>query len=67
MRRILRKNKDIKVEIGPAICDPQRIALYNRHKFERNLASSERRMTAASYEGWLINTCVETKEFRYFE
>ncbi|MGC6507819.1 MAG: arginyltransferase [Myxococcota bacterium] len=66
MRRILRKNKDIKVEIGPAICDEQRIRLYNRHKFERNLASSERRMTVASYEGWLINTCVETKEFRYF-
>ena len=66
MRRIMRRNSDIKVEVGPAICDAHRLELYNRHKFERNLASSERKMTAASYEGWLINTCVETKEFRYF-
>jgi leucyl-tRNA---protein transferase len=66
MRRILRKNKDIDVELGPVRCDAKRVTLYNRHKFERDLASSSRKMTQSSYESWLTNSCVETKEFRYF-
>jgi leucyl-tRNA---protein transferase len=65
MRRILRKNSDLYVELGIPKCDEQRLNLYNRHKFERNLSANEREMTAVSYEGWLINSCQETKEFRY--
>lgn len=66
MRRILKKNKDIDVELGPVLCDAQRVNMYNRHKFERGLASSQRKMTQSSYEGWLMKSCSETREFRYF-
>jgi leucyl-tRNA---protein transferase len=64
-RRILRRNEDLRVEVGPAIYSAERLALFNRHKRERGLARREQDTTQAGYEGWFVRSCVETVEMRY--
>lgn len=65
MRRIKKKNADVRVEIGPARFSEEKLALYNRHKQERGLARDERQMNQSGYEGWFLNSCATTLEFRY--
>ena len=64
-RRILRKNEDVRVLMAPASFAPEKLALFNRHKLERGLSSNERAYTRSGYERWLIESCVDTREFRY--
>lgn len=64
-RRILRRNEDLRVEVGPAVYSADRLALFNRHKRERGLARREQDTTQAGYEGWFIRSCTETVEMRY--
>jgi arginyl-tRNA--protein-N-Asp/Glu arginylyltransferase len=65
-RRVLRKNEDLRVEIGPATFSEERLHLYNRHKQERGLGRDERLMTRRGYEGWFIQSCTPTVEMRYY-
>ncbi|MEL6346111.1 MAG: arginyltransferase [Myxococcota bacterium] len=65
MRRAVKKNRDLRVEIGPARFSEEKLALYNRHKQERGLARFERQMNQRGYEGWFLNSCATTLEFRY--
>jgi len=65
MRRTVRKNGDLSIEIGPARFSDEKLALYNRHKQERGLARHERQMNQRGYEGWFLNSCANTLEFRY--
>lgn len=65
MRRALRRNQDLTIEIGPARFSAEKLELYNRHKQERGLARNERRMNQRGYEGWFLNSCANTLEFRY--
>ena len=65
MRRAIKKNLDLRVEIGPARFSEEKLALYNRHKQERGLARFERQMNQRGYEGWFLNSCATTLEFRY--
>lgn len=55
-----------RVEVGPVRFDAERLALFNRHKFERGLAEDDDAMDAEGYIGWLVNSCVHTVEMRYF-
>ena len=64
-RRTVRKNQDLSVEIGPARFSREKLKLYNRHKQERGLARDERHMNQRGYEGWFLNSCSTTLEFRY--
>lgn len=64
-RRVQRRNEDLRVEVGPATFSEEKLALYNRHKFERGLARQESPMTRRGYEGWFLRTCVRTIEMRY--
>ena len=64
-RRILRKNEDVRVLLAPATFSPGKLTLFNRHKLERGLSKKERAYTRSGYERWLIESCVDTREFRY--
>ena len=64
-RRVIRRNRDVRVAIGPATFSEEKLALYNRHKQERGLAMDDRPMTERGYRGWFVESCVETVEMRY--
>lgn len=64
-RRALRKNSDLCLAISRPQVTDQHVALFNRHKMERGLSRTEEPMTAANYRAWLVDTCVDTWEFRY--
>lgn len=64
-RRVWRKNRDVRVEVGRAIFSEERLALYNRHKMERGLSRNERPMTQRGYENWFLHSCCQTVEMRY--
>lgn len=56
-----------RVEYGPVTCSDEKLILFNRHKFERNLAGDDADpMTAISYMGWLGESCCHTMEMRYY-
>ncbi|MFT4976498.1 MAG: arginyl-tRNA--protein-N-Asp/Glu arginylyltransferase, partial [Myxococcota bacterium] len=65
MRRATKKNDDLRIEVAPARFSDEKLALYNRHKQERGLARNERQMNQRGYEGWFLNSCANTTEFRY--
>jgi arginine-tRNA-protein transferase len=65
-RRAVRKNPDLRVEIGEPELSDERVALFNRHKSERGLSRSEEPLPAAHYRAWLVDTCVDSREFRYY-
>ena len=62
-RRVINRNRDLEVSIGPAIVDEGRLALFNRHKLERGLAKEP--TTAEHYRNWLVLSCARTIEVRY--
>jgi arginyl-tRNA--protein-N-Asp/Glu arginylyltransferase len=64
-RRTVKRNGDLRIEIGPARFGNDKLDLYNRHKQERGLARHERQMNQRGYEGWFLNSCATTLEFRY--
>ncbi len=67
-RRVLSRWADEgRVEMGPASCSDEKLELYNRHKFERGLAQDDaEEMTEDAYNGWLVESCFETQEMRYY-
>jgi leucyl-tRNA---protein transferase len=67
LRRILKKNVEITVQMGQAIFSTQRLDMYNRHKQERGLSQDEAKiMQRAGYENWFLRSCTDTREFRYY-
>jgi len=43
----------------------EKVALYNRHKIERRLLTSDGLIDHAGYEQFLVNTCADTLEFTF--
>ena len=67
-RRVWRKGQThITTTTGPPLVTPDRVALFNRHRFERGLAKHERAIDSFSYEHFLVDSCCETRELRYFD
>jgi arginine-tRNA-protein transferase len=65
-RRVWKLNeRDVRVEVGPPLSSPERVALYNRHRDERGLARSEAPISVAEYHLQYVESCVETREIRY--
>ncbi len=57
----------LRIEYGPPTFTPEKLALFNRHKRERDLvASDDGEMTALGYTSWLVHSCFPTMEMRYF-
>lgn len=65
-RRVLSKNADLRVELGPAALSRRRVALWNRHRRARGLLTSYSRKDPLGYQEWLVESCAPTAEVRYF-
>lgn len=66
-RRILRKgDAAFAMETGDPVADDERLALYDKHKRERDLVSgSGEPLDLKGYEGFLVDRCVHSFELRY--
>lgn len=66
-RRVWRKGCErVRRESGPAIIDSQRVALFNKHRQLRQLATDRSDIDAFGYEHFLVQSCCETIELRYY-
>lgn len=66
-RRVLARNADLRVEMGPAALSRRRVALWNRHRRARGLLTNYSRKDPLGYQEWLVESCAPTVEVRYFE
>jgi leucyl-tRNA---protein transferase len=65
-RRVLRRGNDaLQIEIGRPTVTREKVALYNRHKVERELLVGDRLLDARAYEQFLVETCADTIELTY--
>jgi arginyl-tRNA--protein-N-Asp/Glu arginylyltransferase len=66
-RRVFRRGElAFRAEIGEPALTSEKVALYNRHKHVRNLMAREEPMDEASYAHFLVETCTDTFEIRYY-
>lgn len=67
-RRVLARWADEgRVEHGAPTFSDAKLALFNRHKQARGLvADDDPVMTSAGYTSWLVHSCFQTMEMRYF-
>jgi arginine-tRNA-protein transferase len=67
-RRVLsRWPADGRVEIDVATYSDEKLALFNKHKLARGLADpDEPEMSAIGYMSWLVQSCFDTVEMRYY-
>ncbi|MBX3024250.1 arginyltransferase [bacterium] len=65
-RRVLRRGDDqLEMLIGRPSITEEKVALYNRHKLERGLTTSDGLIDAEGYEQFLAESCTDTIEIRY--
>ena len=64
-RALARGDLELSTEIGPALADGERVALYNRHRRLRGLEHREGAASASDYRQFLVVSCCETFELRY--
>ena len=65
-RRIFRRGEELlRTVIGRPAITAEKVALYNRHKVERRLVSSDGLIDDEGYEQFLVETCTDTIELRY--
>ena len=51
--------------VGPPAYSVEKVALYNRHKIERRLLTSDGLIDRDGYEQFLVDTCADTIELTY--
>lgn len=67
LRRTVRRASDVlRVELGPPMMDARRVELYNLHKLGRGLADEPRQIEASDYTDFLVASCCESFELRYY-
>jgi leucyl-tRNA---protein transferase len=65
-RHVRRAERSIRFEVGPPVTDARRVELYNLHKLGRGLADEPRQIEASDYADFLVASCCESFELRYF-
>lgn len=65
-RTLARCERALRVEMGPPIVDARRVQLYNAHKFGRGLGDGQPAIDAEGYRDFLVSSCCETFELRYY-
>lgn len=66
-RTLARWPADGRIEIDNVSFSDEKLALFNRHKQQRGLADEgDEPMDALSYMTWLVQSCFETIEMRYY-
>ena len=66
-RRVLVRNADLRVELGPPSMSRRRVALWNRHRRGRGLLTAYSRKDPVGYREWLVESCAPTVEVRYLD
>ncbi len=65
-RRVWRKGqRELEVRICAPTLSDQHVALFNRHRRQRDLSRHEEDMGSKGYDSWLVQTCCESVELRY--
>ncbi|MES2643246.1 MAG: arginyltransferase [Myxococcota bacterium] len=64
-RRVMRRNEDLTVELGPPTLSRRRVSLWNRHRRARGLLTEHSRKDPIGYQEWLVESCAPTTEVRY--
>jgi arginine-tRNA-protein transferase len=65
-RRVFRKSEALlQTTIGRPTLSAEKVALYNRHKVERGLLTSDGLIDADGYEQFLVDSCTDTLELAY--
>lgn len=66
-RRTLRRgDRELTLEIGPAVATYDRVDLYNAHLEARGLSQTGPRMDLEGYRHFLVESCCPSFELRYF-
>ncbi len=66
-RRVWKRGRrELRVELRAPTFSEEHVALFNRHRLLRGLARHEGGMPPEGYDAWLVQTCCETVEIRYF-
>ncbi len=66
-RRVLRQAESVlRLELGRPMVDRRRVELYNLHKSGRRLTHGESPITAEGYAAFLVDSCCDTFEIRYY-
>ncbi len=67
-RRVFaRANSRLRTELGPPIVDDRRVELYNKHRVARGLDDGHERIDHEGYRAFLVHTCCDSLELRYFQ
>lgn len=65
-RRVFRRGEAmLQTQIRTPMVTPEKVALYNRHKVERDLLVGDGLLNAELYGEFLVDTCAETFELEY--
>jgi arginine-tRNA-protein transferase len=66
-RRVFRRGRrDIEVQLGRPELTDDKVTLYARHKAGRGLMGDGDPIDAAGYAAFLVDSCVDTLELRYY-
>jgi arginine-tRNA-protein transferase len=64
-RTFARGEQEIHVEVGPLEPTLEKVRLYNRHKYGRNLSTGEEAIDYDGYRAFLGESCCDSFELRY--
>lgn len=66
-RRLLRRGDQLlSIRMAAPVCDSAHVELYNKHKRLRALLDGQPPIDLEGYRNFLVNTCCDTFEIRYF-
>jgi arginyl-tRNA--protein-N-Asp/Glu arginylyltransferase len=67
MKRVLQMgDRSLETRIGPPCDDALRLELFNRHRQQRNLASSTDAYSFEDFHGFLVESCCESYELSFW-
>ena len=66
-RRIFARGEEqLDLEVGRPELSRRKVNLWKRHRRARGLLTAHSRLDVTGYEEWLVQSCAQTLEFRYF-
>lgn len=65
-RTITKGDRELVIELGPPVLDERRVQLYNRHKLLRGLGDETGLIDQDGYQAFLVETCCDTFEMRFY-
>ena len=66
-RRVIARNADLTVEVGPPGLSRRRVKLWNEHRKARALLTDHSRTHPQGYQEWLVESCAPTVDVRFLK